>query len=67
MEKMLFQIIIPSPNIMVFLPGVGVTSLIRELQLERNKGTGVTCPEVLLNQASVMLYHKASAWRVSII
>ena len=41
MEKMLFQIIIPSPNIMVFLPGVGVTSLIRELQLERNKGTGV--------------------------
>lgn len=39
----------------------------REAEGGRNKGTGVTCPEVLLNQASVMLYHKASAWRVSII
>lgn len=38
---MLFQIIVPSPNIMVLLAGVGVTSLIRELQLKENKGTGM--------------------------
>lgn len=38
---MLFQIIVPSPNIMVLLPGVGVTSLIRELQLKKNKGIGM--------------------------
>ena len=40
----------------------------REVEGEKNKGTeGVTCPEVLLNTASVMFYHKASSWRVSII
>lgn len=41
MEKILFQIIVPSPNIMVLLPGMGVSSLIRELQLKEKKGTGV--------------------------